>query len=89
MEQEQLIPLSWSAPKKVQTRMGARVVRTAAATPEFWSVWGREKDALRASGYSVTKNKAGAWEVAHWSAETAEDKQKKEVARAASRATDA
>jgi SWI/SNF-related matrix-associated actin-dependent regulator 1 of chromatin subfamily A len=89
---DQLIPLNWSAAKTVETRMGRRTVRTAAPSPEFWAIWKTDKDALRASGYSVSKNpKTGIWEVAHWAAtETAaEEKKAKEEAMALSRATDA
>lgn len=31
--------------------------------PEFWEIWHKNKDSLKASGYSVRLNRNGQWEV--------------------------
>jgi SWI/SNF-related matrix-associated actin-dependent regulator 1 of chromatin subfamily A len=60
------LPLDWTGPKDVNTRNGARVLRKAPANETFWALWKSDKEALKALGYSVSRNDKGAWEVCHW-----------------------
>ena len=67
MEANEQPDLDWSAPKNVTTRRGERVLRTAPPDGHFWAMWRKNKEALRATGYSVSKHRTtGAWEVCRW-----------------------
>jgi len=56
----------WSAPKEVQTKFGARILRKAAVTPEFSAAWKTNKDAIKALGASWGKDQNGDWELVWW-----------------------
>jgi len=59
--------LRWRKPAEVQTKLGARILRKATPTPEFWDAWNTNKEELRAAGVSVSKDRdTDAWEVCHW-----------------------
>ena len=64
-----LIPLNWTAPKKVDTSRGPRLLRVADPDAAFWTLWKSHKQALKTAGYSVTK-KGGVFQVNHWAPET-------------------
>lgn len=80
----------WSAPKRVETKAGPRMLRTAAPEEAFWNAWRSDKDALRAAGVSCTKNaRTGNWEACWWLPLDEAEKSKLENALAASRAVSA
>jgi SWI/SNF-related matrix-associated actin-dependent regulator 1 of chromatin subfamily A len=82
--------LSWGPPRRLMTREGDRMLRTAAPTPEFWDAWRGSKDALRAAGISVGRNnQTGEWEVCWWAPVPADILAAEAVQVEASRATDA
>lgn len=58
--------LAWSQPRKVSTRAGERLLRTAAPTSSFWDAWRADKTKLKDAGISVGKDRAGNWEVCWW-----------------------
>ena len=59
--------LKWSAPRTVNTKLGARIVTAAilADKDEFWTLWRKDKEALKAQGYSVGQYQ-GRWQVTKW-----------------------
>ena len=57
--------MDWGAARKVPTKDGPRVVRSAPITDEFWKLWEKNKDALKEVGISVNKHK-GVWQVSWW-----------------------
>jgi SWI/SNF-related matrix-associated actin-dependent regulator 1 of chromatin subfamily A len=80
--------LQFSEPKIVMTRMGERTVRNAEPTEAFWQAWRDDKLAVKAAGYSLSKDyHSGQWTVALWA--QAMKKEERDEARAASHATDA
>jgi len=62
------IKLNWSEAKIVNTRVGARTLRTASPTPAFWGAWKSAKDTLKSEGVSCGKNRDDVWEICWWSA---------------------
>ena len=58
--------LHWSPAEFVKTSGGPRALRTAPATPEFWRVWKRDEEALRAVGISCSRRSSGDWQVEWW-----------------------
>jgi len=63
---EILDSLNWGPSSTVPTGAGVKAVRNAATNPAFWDLWKLHKAELKALGYSVGKDKAGAWQVSHW-----------------------
>ncbi len=58
--------LNWGPSEFVETRSGPRDLRIAPATPEFWDIWGRNKEALKAAGISCSRHPQGGWQVEWW-----------------------
>jgi hypothetical protein len=62
--------IKWSDPAKVVTKYGARWVRSWVIPKDwlqgFFIFWNGGKDKLRAQGYSIGKNKLGAWTLSEW-----------------------
>ena len=58
--------LDWGRSQFVKTRRGPHDLRTAPATPEFWEVWKRNKEALKTAGISCTRSTDGNWWVEWW-----------------------
>ena len=81
------LELRFGKPKIVMTKFGEREVRNAPATDAFWAAWREDKDALKKSGYSVSKNDSGDWSVSLWR-ETISKEERAKTAEL-SRATDA
>lgn len=61
-----LYGLKFGRPRIVMTKHGEREVSEARATEEFWEAWRADKAAVRAAGYSVSRNRDGDWKVAIW-----------------------
>ena len=80
---------NWSAPKEVQTKFGAKLVRKAAVTPEFSAAWKTNKEGLKAAGASFSKDQFGNWELFWWQEIPDELKKARAEAIEASRATKA
>ena len=80
---------NWSAPKEVQTKFGAKLVRKAAVTPEFSAAWKTNKEGLKAAGASFSKDQFGNWELVWWQEIPDELKKARAEAIEASRATKA
>jgi len=57
--------LNWSDPRNVTTSQGARTVRSAIPTQEFWKEWRKNKAALKKQGVSVSKYQ-GEWQISWW-----------------------
>lgn len=79
---------NWSKPKRVETRKGPMLLRTAQPADPFWLAWRSGKDQLKQAGVSVTKQD-GSWECCWWLPLSAEEQQQRKQAIEASRATDA
>ena len=60
------IRLNWSQSEFVETHSGPRDRRTAPATPEFWEVWNRNKEALKDAGICCISLSSGDWLVEWW-----------------------
>ncbi|MDE0467351.1 MAG: hypothetical protein OYL97_09850 [Candidatus Poribacteria bacterium] len=60
------IRLNWGPSIFRKTRQGPRDLRAAPATPEFWEVWKRNKEALKTAGISCTRDESGDWWVEWW-----------------------
>lgn len=58
--------LKWSEGKEVNTRRGARILKTAEPTPLFWSAWRSDKEQLQDQGISCRKTSGGDWEACLW-----------------------
>ena len=67
--------LNWGPSKFVETRSGPRDLRTAPATQEFWDIWKRNKEALKAAGISCFPDQRGGWWVTWWIDVSGEDTQ--------------
>jgi superfamily II DNA or RNA helicase len=61
--------IRWSSPRTVNTSQGLRIVRSGDPTPSFSADWRKNKEAIKAQGYSL-KTYQGRWMVAHWSIPT-------------------
>lgn len=82
----------WSAPKRVNTRNGERILQTATppAGHPFWDAWKQAKDQLKAMGISVSKDeKTGQWGCCWWQEIPAEEKAVRAELVERSRAVDA
>jgi len=70
--------IDWSEPKRVQTRFGERVLRTAPLPADWWEVWRVHKEKLKAAGYSCSKDpETGEWRIAHWGAIPKEEEEER------------
>ena len=57
----------WSDPKRITTRYGPRILRTAPAVKPFWRLWNADKAAARAAGLGCGLNRqTGKWEAQWW-----------------------
>lgn len=75
--------LKWSEPKRVTTRNGDRILRTAKPDENFWTVWKERKPELQMKGIACMKDDAGNWLVCWWKPISAEEeKQSMEESRA-------
>ena len=82
--------LPWGPAKRVSTRNGDRMLRKAAPNDAFSAAWKSNKDALKASGISWSKDeRTGEWSVVWWQPLDAGTVAKETAAVEASRATDA
>jgi SWI/SNF-related matrix-associated actin-dependent regulator 1 of chromatin subfamily A len=88
--------LKWSAPKRVETKAGPRMLRKAAPTETFWAAWRSGKEALKAAGVSCSREQDGNWSACWWQPLTGADAavavaqhERKAEAIEVSRATDA
>jgi superfamily II DNA or RNA helicase len=64
------IAIKWSNPEKVNTKFGARWVRSW-IIPQlflegFFIFWNKQKLVLRTKGYSIAKNTSGQWTLNEW-----------------------
>jgi hypothetical protein len=85
---ETLLP--WSAPVRVQTKIGPRVLRKAHPNEEFSELWNNgAKETLKAAGIGWSKETDGTWLVCWWGQVPAEETTKTQATIAASRAADA
>lgn len=59
--------LAWSEPKVIDTRRGAKRVRSAIlpSGTRFWNVWREYGGELKANGYGVGKHE-GVWQLTEW-----------------------
>jgi len=80
---------AWSAPRRIQTKHGPRLLRKAPTDEAFWAVWRSGKDQLKAAGIGVGKNDCGEWEVSWWLPLDPAVLAKERAIAEASRATDA
>ena len=79
----------WSAPKKVSTKSGPRILRTAFPSAAFRAAWKTSKEALKAAGLSFQPDKrTGEWTAFWWQVDV-EAARVQESAIAESKATDA
>ena len=60
------IQLNWGPSRFVKTSIGPRDLRTAPATQEFWDIWNRNKEALKAAGISCFRYTREDWWVTWW-----------------------
>ena len=75
---------AWGDPKRLMTRLGPRILRTAAPNQEFWKLWKFDKPGARAAGLGCSYNYAThAWEIQWW-AEVERDVAKIEASAAVS-----
>lgn len=60
--------LAWGSERSVSTKHGPRTVSSAIIPVghPFWSIWKRDKEALKARGYSVSQSQRGDWQVSLW-----------------------
>ena len=65
----------WSAPKEIQTKFGAKIIRKAKVTPEFSAAWKTQKDEIKAIGAGFGKDQNGDWELTWWQEISADTKQ--------------
>ena len=52
--------------QRVETRTGTSFVREAAPTEQFWKAWRKNKEAVKAAGFSLRKFH-DEWSVSFWS----------------------
>lgn len=58
--------LKWGEPRKVGTKKGSRIVKSATPTEAFWAAWRGDKEGLKEKGFSVSQWN-GDWQVTLWS----------------------
>ena len=56
--------MNWSAPKRVSTRRGDRLLSTCPPDGRFWGEWKRSKEALQKAGISCINH--GGWQACWW-----------------------
>lgn len=62
-----IMDLQWSEGKRVNTKHGPRILRTAAPTDAFWAAWRSNKDSMKRQGYSCGRDdRTGEWQVCLW-----------------------
>ncbi len=67
------IQLNWGPSEFVETPSSSHELRTAPATPEFWEVWHRNKEALQIAGISYSDDQSpGNWRV-EWRLDVSND----------------
>lgn len=66
--------LPWSKGKRIETRRGPRMLRTATPTEDFWAIWRSDKVTLKEAGISLGKD-GGTWAVKWWEAVALTEKQ--------------
>ena len=80
----------WSEPREVNTRYGARLLRTGAITPEASELWRSPKKAeLQNLGLGMSKTREGEWQLAWWQPLPETAKEARAEAREMSRASTA
>ncbi len=52
--------------QRIESRKGTRYVREAAPTEQFWKAWRKNKEAVKAAGFSLRKYHEE-WAVGFWS----------------------
>lgn len=58
---------TWSAPREVATKYGARILRTAPPSEAFSAAWKSDKEGLKALGLGWSKDsRSGEWQVCLW-----------------------
>lgn len=62
--------VKWSAPKRIETKYGPRILRSGRPTTRFWNYWRSEKSELKEAGISCAKYQ-GDWQVS-WFCEISE-----------------
>ena len=65
--------LKWGAPKRVKTKRGLKIVRSAQPDPYFWDLWRTHKSEMREAGISVGKYR-DEWQVTWWQDDDSESK---------------
>ena len=59
--------INWGKPKRVETKLGPRILRTGKPTEQFSAVWKADRDALKAVGISWSKDRqTDEWQVCWW-----------------------
>ena len=58
--------LDFGEPQRIESSRGTSYVREAAPTELFWVAWRKDKDALKAAGFSLRKYH-DEWNVGYWS----------------------
>ena len=58
---------AWTEPKKVNTKMGPRILRTASPNEAFSKLWKQDKEAMKAAGLGWNKSLLGEWQICWWS----------------------
>lgn len=87
--------LDWSAPKRVQTKLGDRILRKAQPTDDFRAAFGSSKNPgpayqqFRALGIGWSKDQDGTWCICWWQQIPQEEREHAAKMVEASRATDA
>ncbi len=82
--------LQWGKPIRKMTSAGPRILRKALPTPEYSSLWSKQRETLKAAGLGWGQIKeTGVWEVCWWATVPEEEQQAKAEQIDASRATDA
>lgn len=65
--------LKWSEPKRVPTRNGDRILRTAKPDENFWTVWRERKHELQMKGFTCMRDDSNNWIVCWWKPISAEE----------------
>lgn len=78
LDEEGLLKLmAWSSPKRIDTRHGPRILRTAEPTDDFWELWRANKDQLKSVGIGCGRNPGtGQWEIAWWQQVSKEEQER-------------
>lgn len=87
VEIEKLV--GWTAARRVETKNGPRMLRTAETTVEFWDAWRSGKDILKEAGVSCSRRSNGSWEANWWLPLVEKEQKRVDAALKASSATKA